>query len=122
MPNGKIVLVANVGERDLYYNVSDASNPNFCHFEQNKDDEKQVAAYLECQLGARYIADEIIKRLEKNNDEVQHLRYPILKTVLDEVLKSPNQILEQLFLVVTDQDIQTPEQHRCRDSVNTGKF
>jgi len=40
------VFIANVGERDVYYNVGAEDDPNFCHFKVDTDDEKQVAAYL----------------------------------------------------------------------------
>lgn len=115
------VLVANVGERDLYYNIGDVSNPNFCHFELGKDDEKQVANHLECRNGARYISEEILKRLRADPSEAQRLRYPILKTVLDDGVLVSGKTIDKFLLVVTDQPEGTPEQHRCRDSLFTGQ-
>ena len=119
MSQSKVILVANVGERDLYYNVGDDNQPNFCHFELGKDDEKQVAKHLGCKNGARYISETILQRLQQNSNEVQRLRYPILKTVLDDGVLASGKILDQLVLIATDQPSSTPEQHRCRDSLFT---
>jgi len=114
-----VVFVANVGERDLYYNVGDASHPDFCHFELGKDDGERVAKHLKCQNGARYIANSILVGLKNDSSEAQRLRYPILRTVLDEVLES-GKTLDRLILIVTDQPEGTAEQFRRRDSLYTG--
>lgn len=117
-----VILVANVGERDLYYNVGDSDDPDFCHFELGKAGEQRVAKYLGCKGGARYIGEEILRRLADNyNEQDQRLRYPILKTVLDEVV-GENRFLDRLILVVTDQPRTTAESFRCRDSLYTGEI
>lgn len=121
MSQGQIVLVANVGERDLYYNIGDDAQPNFCHFELGKEDEKQVAHHLGCKNGARYISETILQRLQQDQNEAQRLRYPILKTVLDDGVLPSGTIIDKLVLVVTDQPSGTLEQHRCRDSLFTGQ-
>jgi len=117
------ILVANVGERDLYCNVGDEDNPNFCHFELGKGDENQVAQFLNCEHGSRYIAERILQRLRQDPQEAQRLRYPILKTVLDDGVLKSGQAIDKLILVVTDQPAppQTPEHFYCRDSVNSGQ-
>lgn len=122
MPDKMVVLVANVGERDLYYNIGDADNPDFCHFELGKDDEKQVAEYLRCQNGARFICEKILQRLQENENEFQRLRYPILKTVLDDGVLQSSKAIDKLILVVTDQPPPpaTPERFYRRDSLNSG--
>lgn len=123
MSNDKLVLVANVGERDLYYNVSDNSTkPNFCHFELGKDDEKQAAQYLSCKSGARYISEAISGRLQKDPSEAQRLRYPILKTVLEDGVFASGKTIGKLILVVTNQPLGTREEFRCRDSLHTGQL
>jgi hypothetical protein len=119
----KIVFIANVGERDLYYNVGSTDAPNFCHFELGKGDESQVAQFLNCGHGSRYIAERILQRLRQDPQEAQRLRYPILKTVLDDGVLKSGKAIDKLILVVTDQPAppQTPEQFYCRDSVNSGQ-
>jgi hypothetical protein len=119
----KIVFIANVGERDLYYNVGSTDAPNFCHFELGKGDENQVAQFLNCGHGSRYIAKRILQRLQQDPQEAQRLRYPILKTVLDDGVLKSGKAIDKLILVVTDQPAppQTPEQFYCRDSVNSGQ-
>jgi len=119
----KIVCIANVGERDLYYNVGSTDAPNFCHFELDKGDEKQVAQHLGCSDGARYISEKILQRLREYQSEAQRLRYPILKTVLDDGVLKSGKAIDKLILVVTDQPAppQTPERFYCRDSVNSGR-
>jgi hypothetical protein len=119
----KIVFIANVGERDLYYNVGSTDAPNFCHFELGKWDESQVAQFLNCNHGSRYIAELILQLLQQDPQKAQRLRYPILKAVLDDGVLKSGKAIDKLILVVTDQPApsQTPEQFYCRDSVNSGQ-
>jgi len=117
-----VVLIANVGERDLYYNVRSEEDPHFCCFEQGKEDERAAANCLKCRLGSRYLACKILERLEKPDqypNEWRRLHYPILKTVLDEFPCSS--VVDKLILVVTDQPQGTDERFRCRDSVYVGE-
>ena len=112
------VIVANVGERDLYYNIGTESKPNFCHFEWGKPDANALAQHLSCAPGARHIAQKILERLENNENELRRLRYPILKTVLEAVSKP----IDLLVLMVTDQPEKTKPEHRNRDTLYTGEI
>ena len=112
------VIVANVGERDLYYNIGTETEPNFCHFEWNKPDATHLATKFGCAPGARNIAHEILKRLEKGENVLERCRYPILKTVLDAVPKP----VDRLILVVTDQPESTAAEFRNRDTLYTGEI
>ena len=112
------VVVANVGERDLYYNIGTESEPNFCHFERGKPDAQELARNLNCEPGARYIAKALLERLEADKNEWQRCRYPILKTVLDAVTEP----IDLLVLVVTDQPEGTKPEHRNRDTLYTGEI
>jgi hypothetical protein len=116
-----VVLVANVGERDLYYNVDSEEAPNFCHFEWRKPDAQKIVNHLGCQPGARHIAQAILKRMEKNLEgELQRCRYPILGAVLESIVQE--EPIDHLVLVVTDQPPSTSPEHRDRDSVHTGEI
>jgi len=114
------IFVANVGERDLYYNIGSETEPNFCHFEYDKEPEKKVSEYLNCKHGARYISEEICGRLQSNSDEQKRLRYPIVKTSVEGTLGKVKKI-DKLVLVTTNQKEGTSESFRCRDSLNTGR-
>ncbi len=115
------ILIANVGERDLYYNVGDSNEPRFENFEWGKPGQEAVAKWLGCKEGARYIAGKIWENLRRDPSVADRLRYPILKTALDVVL-TDNDFLDELVLVVTDQPGGTYERFRCRDSLYTGEI
>jgi len=116
-----IVFMANVGERDLYYNVGTPDEPYFCHFRLGEDDEIRVANHLGSKNGARYISEKILQRLDRLQGEAQRLRYPILKTVMCELLTGSDMVIDKVVLVGTDQPQSTEERHRRRDTINTAK-
>jgi hypothetical protein len=114
-----IIFIANVGERDIYYDVSEDSNKReFCHFAGQ--DGRKVASRFNCKEGARYISEEILKRFKENESEYQRLRYPILKTVIQEIVNR-NRNIDGLYLIVTNQPETVSEEYRCRDTINSGK-
>jgi hypothetical protein len=114
-----IVLVANVGERDLYYNVGTKEKPNFCHCEWGKPDMDQLKQELACRPGARHVGKAILDSVQRDPNKLERCHYPILRTVLDQV--GETQEIDLLVLVVTDQPSMTKPEYRDRDSVYTGQ-
>lgn len=111
------ILMTNVGERDLYYNVGTEKSPYYCHCEYDKDGVKRLASHLECKEGSRYIGEAILTLVGMDSDVLNRCRYPIIKTKLFE--SATNTVFDKVILVATNQKEDVQERFRDRDTIHT---
>lgn len=114
-----VILIANVGVRDLRYNVMYEDEPLFLSFDFKSEEKiKDVADVLGCEAGARHIAEKI---LEKGEQELKKLTFPILKPAIQYVLER-HDFISRVVLIVTDQDKERAPKHWPNDTINSGKI
>lgn len=113
-----IHAVFTLGLRDVRYNVGTDTEPRFlsCDFKGNEDAE--LAAYLHCDNGARFITLKLHERVKANpHDESGRFRLPIITPCLEYLVKeAETERLETILFVVTDQPEAEPK--RITDTVN----
>lgn len=109
----RTVFLANVGNRDIVFNVGKADSPFYLSFDKNEEGEG-VRRSLGCAEGTRAIAGYLRSHLDAY---VDRLKLPILTTALHMVLRQVK-ALDQVLLFGTDQPEEVGE-HRLWDTIES---